>query len=136
MNVALWIVAGVLAVVLLVSSCVKLFVSKDRLATLLQNLGPAAQATGDWTRDFSPGALKALGIVELLGAVGLILPAALDIAPVVVPLAATGTVLLFVGAVIMRLRRGEKATIVVDLVYLAMAAFVVWGRFGPWSFTG
>jgi len=53
-----------------------------------------------------------------------------------VPLAATGAVLLFVGAVIMRLRRGEKATIVIDLVYLAMAAFVVWGRFGPEPFTG
>jgi hypothetical protein len=36
----------------------------------------------------------------------------------------------------MRLRRGEKATIVPDLVYLALAAFVAWGRFGPESFTG
>jgi hypothetical protein len=44
-------------------------------------------------------------------------------------------VLLFVGAVIMRLRRGEKATIVGDLVYLALAAFVAWGRFGPEPFT-
>jgi hypothetical protein len=43
--------------------------------------------------------------------------------------------LLFVGAVITRLRRGENATIVVDLVYLAMAVFVAWGRFGPESFT-
>ena len=51
------------------------------------------------------------------------------------PLAATGAVLLFVGAVITRLRRGEKVTIVADLVYLAMAAFVAWGRFGPESFT-
>jgi hypothetical protein len=68
--------------------------------------------------------------------VGLILPAALDIAPILVPLAALGTVLLFVGAVIMRLRRGERMTIVIDLVYLAMAAFVASGRFGPWHFTG
>jgi hypothetical protein len=45
-------------------------------------------------------------------------------------------VLLFAGAVIMRLRRGERATIVVDLVYLTIAAFVTSGRFGPWSFTG
>jgi hypothetical protein len=44
-------------------------------------------------------------------------------------------VLLFVGAVIMRLRRGERATIVLDLLYLALAAFVASGRFGPWSFT-
>jgi hypothetical protein len=68
--------------------------------------------------------------------VGLILPAVLGIAPVLVPLAATGAALLFAGAVIMRLRRGEKVTIVVDLVYLALAVFVAWGRFGPESFHG
>ncbi len=64
---------------------------------------------------------------------GLILPAALDIAPVLVPLAALGGVLLTVGAIITRLRRHEA--VVVDLGYLAIAAFVVWGRFGPESFT-
>jgi hypothetical protein len=127
MNLALWIVAGLLAVVFLVASA-KLFVPKEKLAGM--------SASSRWVEDFSPGALKAIGALELLAAVGLILPAALDIAPVLVPLAASGAVLLFVGAVITRLRRGEKATIVVDLVYLAMAVFVAWGRFGPESFTG
>jgi len=136
MNLVLWIVAGLLALVFLVSGSVKLFVLKENLDGLLQRLGPAAQATGEWTRDFSPGALKAIGVLELLGAMGLILPAALDIAPVLVPVAASGAVLLFVGAVTMRLRRGERATIVLDLVYLGMSAFVASGRFGPWSFTG
>lgn len=136
MNLALWIVAALLAVVFLVSGSTKLFVPKENLDGLLQRLGPAARAAGEWTRDFSPGALKTIGVLELLGAVGLILPAALDIAPVLVPLAASGAVLLFAGAVIMRLRRGERATIMLDLVYLALAAFVATGRFGPWSFTG
>ncbi|WP_240777551.1 DoxX family protein [Nonomuraea basaltis] len=53
----------------------------------------------------------------------------LGIAPVLVPLAATGAVLLFVGAIITRLRRGDRATVVGDVVYLALAAFVAWGRF-------
>jgi DoxX-like family len=128
MNVALWIVAGLLAVVLLVGSGSKLLVPKEKMAG---TLGAASR----WVEDFSPGALKAIAMVELLGAVGLILPAALDIAPVLVPVAASGVVLLFVGAVIMRLRRGERATIVGDLVYLALAAFVAWGRFGPEAFT-
>jgi hypothetical protein len=136
MNLALWIAAGLLAVVFLVSSSTKLLVPKQNLDGLLQRLGPAAQASGEWTRDFSPGALKTIGVLELLGAAGLILPAALDIAPVLVPLAASGAVLLFAGAVIMRLRRGERATIMPDLVYLAIAALVATGRFGPWSFTG
>jgi len=128
MNVALWIVAGLLAAVLLVGSGSKLFVPKEQMAGML---GAASR----WVEDYSPGALKAIASLELLGAVGLILPAALDIAPVLVPLAASGVVLLFVGAVTMRLRRGERATIVGDLVYLAMAAFVAWGRFGPEAFT-
>jgi hypothetical protein len=126
LNLALWIATGLLAAVLLVSSA-KLFVPKEKMA--------AMGAATSWVEDFSPGALKAIGALELLAAAALILPAALDIAPVLVPLAATGAVLLFVGAVITRLRRGEKATIVGDLVYLAMAAFVAWGRFGPEPFT-
>jgi hypothetical protein len=128
MNVALWIVAGLLAAVLLISTS-KAFVPREKLAAVG---GAAAQ----WVKDFSPGALRAIATLEFLAAVGLILPAALDIAPVLVPVAATCTALLFVGAVTMRLRRGERGTIVPDLVYLAMAIFVAWGRFGPESFTG
>jgi hypothetical protein len=127
LNPVLWIVAGLLATVLLVSSA-KLFVPKEKMAGM--------STFSRWVEDFSPGALKAIGALELLGAMGLILPAALDIAPVLVPLAAVGAMLLFVGAVITRLRRGEKLTIVGDLVYLAMAAFVAWGRFGPESISG
>jgi DoxX-like family len=127
LNLALWIVAAILAVVFLVSSSTKVFVPKEKLA----GMGAASR----WVKDFSPGALRAIGALEFLAAVGLIVPAAVGIAPVLVPLAATGAVLLFAGAVIMRLRRGERATIIADLVYLAMAAFVAWGRFGPGSFT-
>jgi hypothetical protein len=127
MNVALWIIAGVLATVCLVGSS-KMFVPQEKMAAM----GSSAQ----WVLDFSPSALKAIGAVELLPAAGLILPAVLDIAPVLVPLAATGLVLLFACAVTMRLRRGERGTIVGDLIYLALAVFVAWGRFGPESFTG
>ncbi|MGN9789672.1 DoxX family protein [Streptomyces sp. OZ13] len=128
MNVALWITAGLLAAVCLAGSA-KMFVAQEKLAAL----GGAAT---QWAHDVSPTALKAIGAVELLAAIGLILPAVLDIAPVLVPLAATGLVLLFIGALTVRLRRGERATIAGDLVYLVLAAFVAWGRFGPESFTG
>jgi hypothetical protein len=126
LNVWLWIVAGLLAAVLLVSSA-KMVVPREKMA--------AMGAGAAWVLDFSPGALRAIGAIEILAAAGLILPAVLDIAPVLVPVTATCVALLFVGAVVMRLRRGEKATIVPDLVYLAMAVFVAWGRFGPESFT-
>ena len=127
MNTALWIVAGLLAPVLLISTS-KMVVPRERIA--------AVGHAGEWVLDFSPGALRAIGTLELLAAAGLILPAVLDIAPVLVPVTAGCVALLFTGAATMRLRRGERATIVPDLVYLALAVFVAWGRFGPEPFTG
>jgi hypothetical protein len=127
MNLTLWIVAGLLAVVYLASGGGKLIVPKEKLA--------AAPGAG-WGEDFSAGTVKAIGALELLAAVGLILPAAIDIAPVLVPLAALGLVMIMVGAVITRIRRHEAKPMVADLVYLALAGFVAWGRFGPESFTG
>ncbi|MFC7546990.1 DoxX family protein [Plantactinospora sp. GCM10030261] len=128
LHVVLWIVTGLLATVMLISTS-KMFVPREKMAAM----GGRASA---WVLDFSPGALRAIGALELLAAVGLILPAVLDIAPIMVPVTATCVAVLFVGATAMRLRRGERATIVPDLVYLAMAVFVAWGRFGPEPFTG
>jgi uncharacterized membrane protein YphA (DoxX/SURF4 family) len=126
MNLALWIVTGLLAVLFLLAGGAKLIVPKEKLAT-----GPG----GGWVEDFSAGAVKTIGALELLAVVGLILPAVLDIAPVLVPLAAVGLALVMVGAIITRLRRHEAKVIVAELTYLAMAVFVAWGRFGPESFT-
>jgi len=128
MNLALWIIAGLLAVAYLVAGVGKLIVPKEKIAAV----GPSAR----WVEDFSAGTVKAIGALEVLAAVGLILPAALGIVPVLVPLAAVGLVLLMVGAVITRLRRHEAKPMMADLAYLALAAFVAWGRFGPESFTG
>lgn len=125
LNVWLWIVTIVLATVLLIST-MKIVVPREKMASV----GRASE----WVMDVSPVALRIIGTLELLAVAGLILPAVLDIAPVLVPVTATCVALLFVGATIMRLRRGERWTIVGDLVYLAMAIFVAWGRFGPEPF--
>jgi hypothetical protein len=125
MDIALWIAAGLLAAVLLVGGLSKLVMPKDRIAGF---------RAGRWVDDFSPGAIKALGVLDIAAAVGLTLPAVLDVAPVVVPLAASGVILLMGGAVVVRLRCRLIATIVPDLVYLFMAAFVAWGRLGPEPF--
>ena len=126
MNVALWIIAGVLALAFLVGGALKLTLSKQKLA---------AAPGGGWAEDFSTGTIKAIGALEVLAAVGLIVPAAVDIAPILVPLAAVGVVLLMVGAIITHLRRHEAKVIVANLAYLALAGFVAWARFGPHSFT-
>jgi uncharacterized membrane protein YphA (DoxX/SURF4 family) len=125
MNVVLWITAGLLAATFLASGALKLMRPKEKLP-----------ADWGWAKAFSSGSIKAIGVLEVLAAVGLILPAALDIAPVLVPLAAVGLVSLMVGAIIVHVRHGETQAIAVTLVLLALAAFVVWGRFGPQSFTG
>ena len=126
MNIALWIVAGVLAVAYLASGAGKLILPREKIA----GFGASAR----WVEDFSPGSVKAIGALELLGALGLILPAALDIEPVLVPLAALGLVMIMTGAVITRLRRQELKFMLADLAYLVLAGFVAWGRFGPESF--
>jgi uncharacterized membrane protein YphA (DoxX/SURF4 family) len=125
MNVVLWIIAGLLAAAFLAAGAMKLAQPKEKLAA-------AGMA---WTEDFSPVMIKLIGGLEVLAAIGLILPAVLGIAPVLVPLAALGLVAIMIGAAITHVRRGETPMIGVNLVLLALAAVVVWGRFGSYSFT-
>lgn len=127
MNLTLWIISGLLAVIFTVGAMSKLTIPKEKLA---------AAPGGAWVDDFRPGAVKALGALDLLGAAGLVLPATLGRASVLVPLAAVGLGLLMVGAVITRLRHGGAKAIALDLTYLVLAGFVAWGRFGPESFRG
>lgn len=125
MNIVLWVVAGMLALAFFASGIMKLVQPKEKLAA----------AGMDWSEDFSAGTIKAIGALEVLAAIGLILPAVLRIAPVLVPLAAVGLVLIMIGAAITHGRRGESQMIVVNVVLLALAAFVAWGRFGPEAFS-
>ena len=128
MNIALWIVTGLMAAIYLLSGFGKLLVPRERMAAM----GDASR----WVLDFRPGTLKAIGGLEILGAIGMILPALLDIAPILVPLAATGLTLIMVGAVILRIRRGETKAALVDATYLALTAFVAIGRFVWVPFAG
>ena len=124
MNVVLWIVAGALALAFLAAGLTKLVQPREKLA-----------ATMGWVQDFSPGTVKLIGALEVLAAIGLILPAALDVVPVLVPLAALGLVLLMVGAAVTHARRREVPMIAINAVLLVLAVVVAWGRFGPYSFT-
>ncbi|BEL12681.1 DoxX family protein [Actinoplanes sichuanensis] len=124
MNIVLWVIAGLLAAAFLGAGVMKLSQSKEKLA-----------ASGmAWTEDFSAGAVKAIGAAELLGAIGLILPALLDIAPVLVPLAATGLALTMLGAVVVHVRRGETQAVAPSAVLFVLSVIVAWGRFGPYAF--
>jgi len=124
MNVVLWIIAGLLAVAFLAAGAMKLIKPKDELA---------ASGMG-WASDFSGPTIKVIGALEVLAALGLILPGLLDISPVLVPLAALGLVLLMAGAAVTHARRKETQMIVVNLALSVLAIVVVVGRFGAYSF--
>jgi uncharacterized membrane protein len=124
MNVALWATAGLLAVVFLVIGGIKLARPKDQLlANGMEALEP-----------FPAGLIKFIGVAEVLAAFGLILPGLLDIAPVLVPLAAVGLLIIMVGAVVTHALRREVGPVARNLVLVALLVFVVWGRFGPYAF--
>ncbi|MEV0245303.1 DoxX family protein [Nocardia sp. NPDC050712] len=121
MNTALWIVAGLLAAVALAGGLTKALLPKEKLG---------AKAGGEWLADASAGFVRGLGVLEILAAAGLILPAVLDIAPVLVPVTAVAWILLMIGAMITHLRYpGGAKFAAVNSIYLLLAAFLAWGRF-------
>ncbi|GAA4365280.1 DoxX family protein [Actinomadura verrucosospora] len=127
MNTALWIAAGLLTAVALTGGFTKVLVPTAKLAE-----APG----GQWTGSAGDGFVKALGGLELLAAAGLVLPAVVGVAPVMVPVTAACWVLLMVGAMVTHGRRGEGGFVALNLVYLVIALFIAVGRFGPWPFTG
>lgn len=123
MNIVLWIIAVVLAAAFAAAGVMKATTPKEKLA---QNMG--------WVEDFSAGTIKLIGVVEVLGAVGLVLPAALDIAPVLTPLAAGGLAVMMVLAAVVHARRKEYPLIGVNVVLGGLALLVAIMRFGPQAF--
>jgi uncharacterized membrane protein YphA (DoxX/SURF4 family) len=124
MNITLWIITAVLALAFLAAGAMKLAQPQEKLA---------ASGMG-WTEDFSPSPIKAIGLAEVFGALGLILPAVTGVATFLVPVAATGLAVVMVGAAITHTKRGEKQMVVINIVLAALALIVAAGRYGTWAF--
>jgi len=123
-NVVLWIVTIVLALGFLAAGTLKVVRTREQLS-----------ATGmGWATDFSPGMVKFIGTAEILGAVGLILPALVDVAPILVPITAAALAVVMIGAVATHVRRHELNLIAAPTVLLVLSLFVAIFRFGPNSF--
>jgi len=118
MNIALWIIQVLLALAFAGSGISKLMQPYEKLA---ERMG--------YVKDFSPGAIRGIGVLEVLGAIGVILPALTGILPWLTPTAGIGLGLVMLGAMATHLRRKEYPMIVGNLVLLALAAFVAYGRF-------
>jgi uncharacterized membrane protein YphA (DoxX/SURF4 family) len=118
MTYALWIVQVLLALLFLFAGGTKLLLPLDVLASM-----------GSPNQIQLPGLLvRFVGVVEVLGALGLLLPGLLRIKPWLTPLAAAGLVVLMVGAVALTLASGEVTPAIVPLVTGLLAAFVAYGR--------
>lgn len=124
MNVVLWIVAAVLAAAFLAAGSMKILQPKQALA----ERGLA------WVDSFPAAGVKAIGALEVLAAIGLIVPPLIGVAPELAPAAAVGLILLMLGAAITHQRRGEPQYMGANALLLLLAAVVVWGRFGPYAF--
>lgn len=118
MNIALWIVQILLALVFVMAGIMK---ATRPFEKLVQNV--------EWARDVGRGGVRLIGVLEILGAIGLILPAVTGILPWLTPVAAIGLVLTMIGAMITHGRRGEFPNMGFNLVLLLLAVFIVYGRF-------
>jgi uncharacterized membrane protein YphA (DoxX/SURF4 family) len=121
-NVALWIIQIVLAAAFLIAGTTKVLTPREKLRERMA-----------WVDDFSQTSVRLIGTAEILGALGLILPAATGIAPILTPIAAVGLVIIMIGAAITHVRRKEPAIVPVNIVLLVLAVIVAWGRFGPYQ---
>ena len=124
MNITLWIVTALLSLLFLAAGSMKITQPKAKLAAAGQG----------WAEDFSDGTVKGIGGLEVLAALGLVLPALLNIATVLVPLAATGIFVLMAGAAITHARRGEKPNVIINAILGILAAGIAIARFGPYGF--
>ena len=118
MDTLLWVLQSFLAAVFLATGLTKLTQPRAELAA-----GPMG-----WAEDVSDGQFRAVGLAEVLGAVGLVLPAALDVAPMLTNVAALGLAATMTVAALTHLRRGETDRTIAPLVLLVLALVVAVGR--------
>jgi putative oxidoreductase len=117
LHMGLWVVQALLAAAFLAAGAMKLTAP---IADLAQQMAWVQSPMGSLTRF--------IGLVEVAGALGLVLPAATRIKPWLTPLAALGLVIVMALAAITHVAIGEPGAIVAPLVLGSLAAFVAWGR--------
>ena len=120
MDTIVWVVQILLALAFFMAGIMKLTQPLDKLQERMR-----------WVESINPRRLvRGIGVLEMLGALGLVLPAVTGILPALMPLAAAGLVLTMVDALGLHIRRGDEiARSVPSIVLLALAAFVVYGHF-------
>jgi len=117
LHVGLWVVQGLLAITLIGAGLWKLLTPISKLAEAIP-----------WAGQVSSAFLQATAIFDLLGGIGLALPAITRIKPGLTVLAALGCAALQVCAIVFHVSRGEAAKTPFNVLLVALALFVFWGR--------
>ncbi|WP_188678722.1 DoxX family protein [Subtercola lobariae] len=115
MQIAYWIVAALLAIVYLYSGAVKIVRSPEKLQPMM-----------GWVASTPLAAVRAIGVVEVLGVLGLILPPLTGVATWLALAAAIGLVLVQIGGITVHLARGEARVIGFNVALLVLAGVEVW----------
>ena len=118
MLIAVWIVTSLLALANLGAGGMKLL-----------SPVPALRQRLPWAEEVGTVPTRLIGLAEVLGAIGIVLPALLHIAPLLTPLAAVGLGVIQLAAIVFHLRRGEGKNVPANIVLLALAVFVAVARF-------
>ena len=117
LHVGLWVVQGLLGAMFLAVGAMK---ATQPIAALVSTLG--------WPEAVPAALVHFIGVAELLGGLGLILPAATRVKPVLTPLAGGGLAMVMLLATIFHISRGELGAMPMPLALGGLAAFVAWGR--------
>ncbi|WP_070137784.1 DoxX family protein [Crocinitomix algicola] len=118
MNIILWITQGILTLMFLMAGSMKMSLPKAKLK----------EKVGDWVDQTPLNFIKTIGALEILGAIGLILPQLLDILPSLAIIAAIGLGLTMIGAIFLHQKRKEFKSVLTNLFLLALILFVIVGR--------
>lgn len=118
LNTALWVAQVCLCALFLFAGFTKLTKTPQGMASM----GWA------WAQSMPLGFIRIIGVVEVLGAIGIVLPSLTNIMPALVPAAAVGFVLLQVSAIALHARRGEASNLWFNFILLAASIFIAWGR--------
>ena len=118
MNIALWVVQVLLAVVFFAAGALKASRPLGQLAKRME-----------WVKAVPPAAVRLLGVAEVLGALGLVLPVATGILPWLTPIAAIGLTVVMVGATVHHASHHEYPATALNVVLLLFTVFVAYGRF-------
>lgn len=116
-RIGIWVAQALLGLLFVGTGVWKLATPIDHLAAMIP-----------WAGQVSPGFLRLTAALDLAGGVGIVLPSLTRVAPRVAVLAAVGCALLQVCAIVFHVSRGEGASTPFNVVLVAMASFVAWGR--------